>query len=1149
MKIVLPALRYFSVLAIVSLLVLTALAVGLNLNASRPAYEWVASRALDREVQIAGPITLRFGAPITLSMSGITIAGTTPDTPVFATIGSAVAELAPMPLLDSAIILSGVSVADISVYVDIDETGRGNWPAADSKSSIAEEANGGAIDYQLRIADLAIEGARLTLHDARSNRDSILFIDSLQETLVNEDFQLSSQGTLNNYPFATTLMLDGVQSLLDIRNWGVDWQGTLGDADFRLNTAIASPEHLIRSDVDLALRANSMAAVLQALALPPIDDGPAEVLLRTRQQNDRQVIELDAALGKLRIVGTADHALEPAWESVHLAVRANGPSLAEVGALLDMPGLPTTPFTLDLRALVEGSGIEVETLQLTNEAINLSLAGALPAYRSFETGTLSGNIDIPNLNSFSGVLDLPRQLQGSLNGTLLLTRDADGTDVLITSQSPMLTLELSGRLTPETTLAGSTTRFSGSSTRPDQWLGLFLDNPPTVNVIEFAGEATVVTPETLAFEDLVVNLDNDVMTLGGIVGWGAARHQTAISLTAQSPNMRATLTPWVPSPDTIPELPASASAQINYPAADSIQIEKAHVSAAESEFQFNGGISLIDDAYTVSGLWEVSVPSLTPFFPEEGLTPRYQRPLSFTGNVEWEPGAIAIDIGDKGIKYGSITAEGNVSVDLTHREGHFNLLASTPDARDYLPLDEGRVDHAKMPMKLRAVGGWTEATLRAEALRVDSADIQIAAAGLLELTSANFTQSHFDADINISRLTALGDWIDFPFPDQGLTLTANLDSRDGALVINTLALRSGDSDLALEGALERGSNTQLQLHVSSDRLNLDPWIEAIRGRDKADGEHDPPPGSDERILPDYPVSTQWLSQFSADIELKIAELLGAPRPVFNVQGSLAMGSEGVRIESLTAENERAGGATLRGALLATEGAAPQLDVRIEGFDLVMGIPKAPSEAIDSLPAYEFKSKFSGSGATTRELASSLDGYLNVVMGSGKVLNAGFDRLTNSFLLELSQVLNPLQDQRTNTTINCAAAFVTLESGELWGKPAIVLDTPDVKILSNITLDLGTERIKAKFKTVPQKGLGFSVSSVFNPYVEVSGTLAAPKIMVDPASTVVGGSLAVVTGGLSILAQNVIDRMNTSGNVCAERLSKANDEMLLQDSGN
>jgi hypothetical protein len=140
----------------------------------------------------------------------------------------------------------------------------------------------------------------------------------------------------------------------------------------------------------------------------------------------------------------------------------------------------------------------------------------------------------------------------------------------------------------------------------------------------------------------------------------------------------------------------------------------------------------------------------------------------------------------------------------------------------------------------------------------------------------------------------------------------------------------------------------------------------------------------------------------------------------------------------------------------------------------------------------------------------------------------------------------LQSQRDVTAINCAAAFVTSEAGKLSGKPAVVVDTPDVKMFSNVTLDLGAERIKAKFKTVPQKGLGLSVSSVINPYVEVSGTLSDPKIMVDPANTVVGGSLAVMTGGLSILAQNVVERMSASGNICAARLSKANEEMSTLD---
>ena len=82
-------------------------------------------------------------------------------------------------------------------------------------------------------------------------------------------------------------------------------------------------------------------------------------------------------------------------------------------------------------------------------------------------------------------------------------------------------------------------------------------------------------------------------------------------------------------------------------------------------------------------------------------------------------------------------------------------------------------------------------------------------------------------------------------------------------------------------------------------------------------------------------------------ELSIAELVGLPRPVFNVRGRLNISEEGIVIPHLSAENERSGGATLAGSLLSNQGTAPQLDVAIEGFNLVMGIPKAPSEDIDS----------------------------------------------------------------------------------------------------------------------------------------------------------------------------------------------------------
>ena len=1147
MRSVIPALRYFLVVSIVLILVLTAAAVSLSLGVSRPLYEWIASSALNRDVRIEGPVAISLGTMTAITVNGVTIAGTTEATPVFATVGSAVAQLSLLPLLDNDITLSAASITDVAVFIDIDENGQGNWPAPGSETLEADTVDGsGEILYGLRATDVHLERVQLNVQDTPNSRHHMVFIDALHETLIDDDFQLISRGKLNNTPFETTMTLDGVVSLLDIRDWEAGWQGTLGDANFQLSTSIESLDQIMRSEIDVAIHADSANALLQTFALPAIKDGPVDMALHTRLHDSRQLIDIDVQFGEFRIAGTADQDLTTLWESGHVALRASGPSLSEFGALWGTPNWPTTPFEIDLEASVEGSEINVETLQLNSDAVTLTLSGNLPGYRSLGTGSLSGMIDIPTLSAFSSLLDLPQQLQGPLHGTVLLTRDAGVTDVLLASQSSLLTLELSGRLTPGEGFSGSTMHFSGSSDDPDQWFGLIIDSPPTLSSVQFSGAATVIAPETVALEKLVVRMGKDVLAAEGILGWATAQHKTAISMAVQSHNLRTTLTPWVPSPQLIPSFPAKAEGDFTYPSADLVHIENAVMSAATGVVRFMGAVSLKESTPTISGFMDISVPDIQPLFTEFTVPQRYQRPLNLKADIALEPGTIAISIDNDQLTYGSISATGHLSIDLIDNLAHFNWLASAPDLMSYLPGARNGIDRPPVPMNMSVIGEWNEVSLRVQSLSVESKEIQIDAGGFLELASLEFISSHLDADININRLSVLNDWLDFPFPDQDLQVTADFDSRGGALVIDTLALRSGDSDLIVQGTIERESDIQVTLDVLGPRLNVSPWVGALRKRDDASSEQINSSSDDQYVLPDYPISTQWLSHFNADVDLQINELVGMPRPVLNVQGAVTMDNSGIRIERLSAENERAGGATLTGSLLNPPDTAPQLDIAIKGSDLVLGIPKAPSEDIDSLPSYEFRSKLSGEGTTTRKLASNLEGHLNVVMGSGKVLNAGFDRLTNSFLQELSRTLNPLQSQREDTSINCAAAFFAVENGKLSGKPAIVVDTPDVKIFSNITLDLDSERIKAKFKTVPRKGLGFSVSSLFNPYVEASGTLAKPKITVDPTNTLVGGSLAVMTGGLSVLAQNVVDRVNASGNVCAERLMKANEAMSKRD---
>ena len=1147
MRRMIPALRYFLVVSIVLILVLTAAAVSLSLGVSRPLYEWIASSALKRDVQIKGAVNLRLGALTTLIVNDLTVAGTTEATPVFANVGSAVIQLSLLPLLDNDITLSAASVTDVTVFIDIDEKGLGNWPAFDSETLEAEGIDARAeVLYGLRATDVHMERVHLSIQDTPNSRQHVVFIDALHETLIEDDFQLISRGTLNNTPFETTMTLDGVVSLLDIDDWKAEWQGTLGNTNFQLSTSVESLDQIMRAEIDVGIHADSANALLQTFALPAIEDGPVDMVLHTHLHDSRQLIDIDVQFGEFRIAGTADQDLTTLWESGHVALRASGPSLSKFGALWGTPNWPTTPFKIDLEASVEGSEIAVETLQLDSDAVTLALSGKLPAYRSLGTGTLSGVIDIPAVSAFSSLLDLPRQLQGPVHGTLLLTRDAGVTDLLLTSQSSLLTLELSSRLTPGEGLSGSTMHFSGSSAQPSQWLGLIIDSPPALTSIQFSGAATVMAPETVALEKLMVRMDKDVLAAEGIVGWATAQHKTAIAIAIQSHDLRSTLTPWVPSPHPIPSIPAKAEVDLTYPSADSVHIESAVMSAATSVIRFMGDVSLKGSTPAISGFVDISVPDIQSLFPKFTLPQHYQRPLKLKGNIALEPNIVHVSVGDNQLTYGSTSATGHLSIDLIDNLAQFNWLASAPDVMSYLPASKNGIDSPPLPMNISVSGEWNEVSLRVQSLRVESTEIQIDAGGFLELASQDFRGSHLDADININRLSVLNDWLDFPFPDQDLQVTADFDSRGGAVVIDTLALHSGNSDLIVQGAIERQSNIQVALNILGHRVNVGPWVGALRKHDEAKSEHGNRSTDDQYVLPDYPISTEWLSHFSADVDLQIDELVGMPRPVFNVQGALTMGDSGIQIERLSAENERSGGATLTGSLLNRPEAAPQLDIAIEGSDLVLGIPKAPLEEIDSLPSYEFRAKFSGEGTTTRTLASSLQGYLNVTMGSGKVLNAGFDRLTNSFLQELSETLNPLQSQREDTSINCAAAFVAVENGKLSGKPAIVVDTPNVKIFSNVTLDLASEHIKAKFKTVPQKGLGFSVSSVFNPYVEVSGTLAKPKIAVDPANTLVGGSLAVMTGGLSILAKNFVDRVNASGNVCAVRLSEANEEMQKRD---
>ena len=1117
------------------LLLLAGAALVLDLGALKPLYERVAGHYLEREVRVKGEMSVRLGRSVTASATDVTILGADPEAAPLAQAEFVEVQMRLPALFDKLLDIELVRVDGATLNLEVDDQGEGSWPNFEEEDPAQTEDTS---EIALRIAEAHVKESFINVHNARTDLRHTLSIDRFDGLMRADTTEASGTGILNERPFETTFLIEGVDSLLTIAKWDVDWRGEIGRAQFQATGHLEALDQLEQSQLALTLHAESANELLETLSLPLIDDGPVDVNFRLSQQAATVHLDLNAVFGEFSIFGTALSEDPLTLSSAQLDLVATGPNLAHLGALGGQTNWPETPFEIDLKTSREGWQVEVSTLRLISDVMDLELTGTVADFRSPGTGRLSGTVDIPSLSVWSSVLNLHSELSGPFTGTVSLTGEGTGADLVVSSQSDLFSLDIGGRLEPGESMLGSTMRMQGQISRPERFLSLFIEDAPTLPPAAFEGQFTIEDADTALLNGLQVAMGEDAITANGLLGWDTKKHDTLVQLSVSSPNLNSTLSPWLDAPEVIPSLPVEITGVLAYPISKQFEIQRGAISAQAGTGQFTGSVSLRDESPSLSGNWRLSAPALQPLLTQIDVPAHFEKPLAFQGQASWRAGYI--DINDGLLSYGPTDVTGDLLIDLAATTLKFDLQSTTPDLNHYAPENDIVATAFSIPIALRASGEITEDLWSVEKFQLESTQAFVRGSGNLERDGDEFIDSHITSDIRIANLTAFNELFDLSLPDQNLEILIDMDSRAGALVVEQLDLRSGDSDLSATGQATNPSAPEVVLNVDSDRLDLSPWF-ALLGDSQSDLEN-----ASDRLIPDFPLTHKVLSAFQADTTISIRELKGLARPVVNVLTRIDLGREGIRVTSASAENQRGGVAQLTGTLIPNAEGVSELSMLLEGSELTLGIPKAPGEDITALPPYDIRLKLDGNGQTTRELAASLDGYINMTMSEGIVLNAGLDRVTNSFLQELSKALDPLREQEESTKIKCAAAFSVLSQGRLHGKPAVVVDTPNVKVLADATANLASEKIKVQFKTVPQKGLGLSMSSIVNPYVEVTGTLAQPRLTLNPENTVVGGSLAVITGGISILVRNVLDRLNTSGNVCADRLRKANEEMAQMD---
>jgi hypothetical protein len=151
-----------------------------------------------------------------------------------------------------------------------------------------------------------------------------------------------------------------------------------------------------------------------------------------------------------------------------------------------------------------------------------------------------------------------------------------------------------------------------------------------------------------------------------------------------------------------------------------------------------------------------------------------------------------------------------------------------------------------------------------------------------------------------------------------------------------------------------------------------------------------------------------------------------------------------------------------------------------------------------------------SGDSIAALMAALNGNTRVAMRDGRASSEYLELLEKYLGGGILRMLNPFQEKREYTPINCFVNDIEIKDGLADIK--LLLDTDRTSIFGAGNVNLKTERLDLGIKPTPKKGAGpagvsFSFKELSQPF-RLGGTLAQPSLVVDPSrSAFVAGKMA------------------------------------------
>lgn len=370
-------------------------------------------------------------------------------------------------------------------------------------------------------------------------------------------------------------------------------------------------------------------------------------------------------------------------------------------------------------------------------------------------------------------------------------------------------------------------------------------------------------------------------------------------------------------------------------------------------------------------------------------------------------------------------------------------------------------------------------------------------------------------------------------PEVPLTMTGSyVGSRDND-ELTDLKGRIDKTEFSGRASMTRTGKRRVDADLASPRIDLTPFVAEEKGK-AAKSKPQKEPRS-KFVFDEAPLPFDQLKGFDARLHLAAAEVVLAAGVLRDVDATLV--GDGNR---LTLEGRAKGGfgGSIDGSITLAPAGERAADVALNLAVKAVRTGFLAGDAVDrsQAPPTSMEADLRASGASARQLASSASGRILFTQGPGKMESGVIGVVGGDILGQLAGRLNPFAAQDPYTQLECMVARVDIENGQATVRPALV-QSQKVAVVANGKIDLRTEELRFDFNTRPRRGIGITPGMFTNPFIELTGTLMNPRIGVG-AKGAASGAAAAATGGLTVLAQGLLDRVLGQQDLCKEVLEAA-----------